>query len=190
MTAARPPVPAVVVCGPPAAGKSTLARSLARALAATLLDQDVLTGPLTEVVLTLLGTEDLDGATAKQATRAARYETLLAVAEDNLHVGGPVVLVAPFSNERRDPAAWGRLRERLGRAGGSATLVWLRLDGDELLRRMAARSAGRDAPKLADGAAYVASVDLAPPVVAHLAVDAAQPTATQCELVLGQLRDA
>ena len=187
MTAVRRARPALVVCGPPAAGKSTLGRALAAQLQATVLDQDVLTGPLTAVVSGLLGTSDLDSPELARITRAARYETLLAVAEDNLPAGRPVVLVAPFSTERRDAAAWDALRDRLARAGGEAALVWMRLSGDELLHRMTERAADRDRAKLADPRVYLQRVDLDPPSVVHIAVDAADPLAAQCATVLQRL---
>jgi predicted kinase len=184
VTPTNPPLPALVVCGPPASGKSTLARALASRLSAALFDQDVLTGPLTSVVAQLLGSDDLDNPALADATRAARYETLAAGAEENLQIGRAVVLVAPYSTERRDPVAWKRLAERLSGAGGLATLVWLRVTGEELLARMSERAADRDRDKLADRAAYAARTDLSEPIVPHIAVDATAGVEEQCALVL------
>ncbi|GIF63616.1 hypothetical protein Ais01nite_16510 [Asanoa ishikariensis] len=103
----------LLVAGPPASGKTVLGAALARRLGATLLDQDVLTQPLTSVIADLLGTDDLDDPRLAGATRFARYEALYAAAVDNLAAGNPVVLVAPFTTERRDPAAWHRIADRL-----------------------------------------------------------------------------
>jgi predicted kinase len=178
---------ALVICGPPASGKSTLARALASRLDAALFDQDVLTGPLTAVVAGLLGTDDLDSPALANATRAARYETLAAGAEDNLRTGRPVVLVAPFSAERRDPAAWARLAERLGHAGGEPTMVWLRLTGEDLLARMTLRGAPRDRVKVADPTGYLARIELGEPVVPHLPVDATAAVEEQCRSVLARI---
>jgi predicted kinase len=179
--------PALVVCGAPASGKSTLGRALAARLGAAILDQDVLTAPLVAVVSAHLGSADLDSPELAGATRAARYETLTAGAEDNLRTGRPVVLVAPFSAERRDPEAWARLASRLDRAGGAATLVWLRLTGEQLLTRMRDRGAERDQAKLVDGAAYLARIDLTAPAVPHVAVDASDGVDQQCARVLAEL---
>ncbi|MDQ1718276.1 MAG: hypothetical protein QOE89_2229 [Pseudonocardiales bacterium] len=187
MTRTNPPLPALVVCGPPASGKSTLARALASRLGAALFDQDVLTGPLTSVVAQLLGSDDLDSPALAHATRAARYETLAAGAEDNLQIGRAVVLVAPYSTERRDPVAWKRLAERLSDAGGLATLVWLRVTGEELLARMAERAADRDRDKLEDAGAYLARTDLSEPIVPHIAVDATARVDAQCASVLARI---
>lgn len=160
--------PAFLVSGPPATGKTTLGRALAARTHACLLDLDVLTGPLTAAV----GPGDLDSPRFTGQIRAARYECVLATAEDNLRLGNPVVLIAPFTAERTDPAAWHRVRDRLAAAGGEPRLVWLWLTSDELLRRMRERAAGRDVAKLADPAAFLARHPLTPPVVEHLAVDA------------------
>jgi predicted kinase len=180
-------IPALVVTGPPASGKSTLAGVLARHLGAVLLDQDVVTGPLTAVVAGLLGTDDLDSTELANATRQARYETLLAIAADNLAQGRPVVLVAPFTDERRRPAAWQQLAARLAEAGGHAVLVWLRLSPEQLLARMRGRAADRDRGKLVDMPGYLARVDLRPPEVEHLAVDASDDLATQARTILMSL---
>lgn len=187
MTAAQPSLPALIVCGPPASGKSSLSRALASRLGAVLLDQDVLTGPLTAVVAELLGSRDLDSPTLAGATRAARYETLVAVAEDNLQIGRPVVLVAPFSAERRDAAVWSRLAARLANVGGAVTLVWLRLSGEDLILRISQRAADRDQAKLADRTAYLSRTDLSQPAVPHIPVDAMASVDEQCGYVLDRI---
>jgi predicted kinase len=174
-------VPALLITGPPASGKSTLATAVAARLHAALLDQDVLTGALTRVVGDLVGTHDLDDPALAGLTRGPRYEAVLATAEHNLRAGTPVVLVAPFTEERRDPAAWHVVRDRLRDAGGAPALVWLRLPADELVRRLRTRGAARDRGKLADPATFADSAQLRPPVVEHIAVDATAPTPQQLE---------
>ena len=51
---------AVLIGGPPATGKSTLAMALAPRLGAAVLDLDTATAPLTRVVSELAGVHDLD----------------------------------------------------------------------------------------------------------------------------------
>jgi predicted kinase len=99
------PPPAVLLTGSPAAGKSTVGRALARRLRAALVDQDTATAPLVAVVADLVGVDDLDDRRLAGPTRGARYEAVTALAEDNLRIGTPVVLVAPFTSERRDLGA-------------------------------------------------------------------------------------
>src|SRR4051812_36121902 len=100
-------VRAYVVAGAPAAGKSVLGAALARRIRAALLDQDVLTGPLTDVVAGLVGAPpgDLDDPRVRAATRPATYDALVGTAAGCLGAGVSTVLVAPFTAERADPAA-------------------------------------------------------------------------------------
>jgi hypothetical protein len=164
---------AVLIGGPPATGKSTLAEALAPHLGAALLDLDVATGPLTRVVAGLAGVTDLDAPALASLTRAARYETLLDLAEANLRAGRPVVLVAPFTAERAHPAAWGAIVKRLA--------------PDQLLKRLTHRALTRDENKIRDPESFLAALDLAPPVIPHLALDATQPTATLVRSILHHL---
>jgi predicted kinase len=167
-------LPAVLLSGPPASGKSTLSHLVARLLRAAVIGQDVATGPLVRVVQELIGVDDLDDRRLAALTREPRYRVLLDLAVDNLAAGTPVVLVAPFTTERIDRAAWSVTCDRLTVAGGSPLLVWLHLEPVEVVRRVRARAAARDAPKLADEAAYLAGLaaDCQPPVVPHLPLDA------------------
>src|ERR1700730_17072790 len=131
---------AVLIGGPPATGKSTLATALAPELGAALLDLDVVTGPLTRIVSGLIGTPDLDDPVLAGLTRDARYDTLLDLAHANLRAGLPVVLVAPFTRERAAPSAWAATARRLG---ADPLMVWLHLPPQELIRRLTGRALSR-----------------------------------------------
>ncbi len=122
---------AVLIGGPPATGKTTLATALAPHLGAAVLDLDVATGPLTRVVSELIGVRDLDDPVLAGLTRDARYDTLLGLAAANLRAGRPVVLVAPFSAERARPSAWAATTRRIP---GDLTMVWLYLPPGELIQ--------------------------------------------------------
>jgi predicted kinase len=174
---------AVLIGGPPATGKSTLAAALAPRLGAALLDLDVATGPLTRVVSDLIGIRDLNDPVLAGLTRDARYDTLLGLAEANVRAGRPVVLVAPFSAERATFSAWASTTRRIG----DATMVWLHLPPDELIRRLTRRALARDENKIRDPASFLTGLDLEPPVIPHLALDASQPTATLVQSVLDHL---
>jgi predicted kinase len=180
-------VSAVVVAGPPGGGKSTAARRLAglaagRGQPLAMLDQDTMTGPLTRVVARLAGRpaddlDDLDDPTVRGLVREPGYAALLGVARDVLRGGAGCLLVAPFTGERRDPARWDALAERLHSAGaGRVVLVWVTCPPGVLLQRLRARGAPRDRAKLADPA-WVRGLDLDPPAVPHLRVDSAAPPA-------------
>jgi len=175
---------AVLIGGPPATGKTTLATALAPRLGAALLDLDVATGPLTRVVSDLIGVHDPDNPALARLTRAVRYDTLLGLAEANLQAGRPVVLVAPFSAERAQPSAWATVTRRIA---GEPTMVWLYLPPDELIQRLTRRALARDENKIRDPASFLTGLDLEPPVIPHLPLDASQPTATLVKAVLAHL---
>ena len=177
---------AILVCGAPGSGKSTVGALVARRLHAALLDLDTATASLTAVISAIHGTDDLDDAELVRLTRAARYEALSALAEDNLAVGVSVVLVAPFTTERRDPNAWDHLRRRMARSGGDACMVWLRIPAEEVVRRVELRGAARDLAKLRSD--WPAGLDLGPPAVPHLEVDALGSPAVIAEAVVSSVR--
>jgi predicted kinase len=177
-------VAAVLIGGPPATGKSTLAMALAPRLDAAVLDLDVATAPLVRVVSELTGLRDLDDPALAGLTRDARYDTLLGLAAANVAAGRPVVLVAPFTLERSRVSAWAATTRRIP---APATMVWLYLEPGELIRRLTERGLARDEGKLRDPASYLTGLDLEPPAIPHLALDASQPTATQVRSVLDHL---
>jgi predicted kinase len=187
MASDTPGLPAVLLSGWPGSGKSTVGRTLARRLGAALVDQDTITGPLVSVVADLVGVRDLDDDRLARPTRDARYETIAAVAEENLRVGIPVVLVAPFSRERRDLHAWAALDRRLRAAGGSPLLVWLQLEPAAVVGRLRARGAQRDLSKLADPSSFLAELDQAAPAGPHLVVNAEATPADIVEDIVAAL---
>ncbi|HJV14256.1 MAG TPA: AAA family ATPase [Propionibacteriaceae bacterium] len=164
---------AVLIAGAPASGKSLVGASLAATLGAALIDLDVATEPLLSVIRSLVNVNDIDDPRLATLTRAARYETITCLAEENLRVGQTVLLVAPFTDERKKLDAWEVLYRRLHQAGGGAvTLVWLYLSREELLLRMRARGAKRDEAKLNKEQRFIDQLDLGPPVGPHLPIHA------------------
>jgi predicted kinase len=176
---------AVLVCGAPGSGKSTVGALIARRLRAALLDLDTATAGLTAVIAEMHGTEDLDDPGLARLTRAARYETLTRLAEDNLSTGLSTVLVAPFTAERRDRRIWDQLQRRIAQSGGTTSMVWLRIPAEEVLKRVRRRGAVRDLSKMT--ANWPAALDLGPPDVPHIAVDALLSPASITESVLSSL---
>lgn len=150
----RPVLPpaAVIVSGPPASGKTTLAVALARAARYALVDLDTVTGPLTRAALRAwAGGESAIDTPAGEQLRAARYETLLDVAAANLEVGLGVVVSAPFTRERSSPRHFGDLAGRLRQGNPDLDVALLYIDAPAELvrRRLEARNADRDRAKLA-----------------------------------------
>lgn len=164
---------ALLIAGPPASGKSVVAASLARTLGAALIDLDVATEPLLSVIRSLVQVEDIDDPRLATLTRAHRYETIKRLAEDNLRLGNTVLLVAPFTEERRNLHAWEELVDRLHRAaGGAVAMIWLYLSREELLQRMRARGANRDEPKLSREQKFIDQLELGSPVGPHISIHA------------------
>ena len=181
-------VPVVLLTGAPGTGKSTVGRLLAGRLRAALVDQDVATKPLVDVIRRLVDVDDLDDHRLVGLTRTARYEVVAALAIDNLSAGVPVVLVAPYTTERADPDSWRELRSRLVAAGGAPLLVWLSLEPAEIVRRLKARGAARDLAKLLDEETYQdkLSAMVAAPSVPHVPVPADLPP----HLIVGRVLEA
>jgi hypothetical protein len=135
----------------------------------------------------MAGSDDLDDPRLVRLTRGARYETLTCLAEDNLAAGMNAIMVAPFTIERRDPRAWGELERRLSVVGASAIMVWLRISFDDVCRRVELRGADRDlAKRSGDGQA---NLDLDPPAVPHIEIDALLRPETIAETILSSLGD-
>ena len=167
-----------LVCGAPGSGKSVLGRALAADVGAVLLDQDVLTGPLTGVVARLVGAEpeDLDDPRLRAALGGAPYDALLDTARDNLAIGRDIVVIAPFTLALGSEAAVRATAERL--ATTRIHVVWADCHPDELLRRLRERGSARDRRKLADFATWLARVRQ-PPAAEHVRVDTSLPIDAQ-----------
>ncbi len=158
-----------VVSGPPAAGKTTVARRLASEIGGCLLDSDQVADRLVRAGMELAGLdpEDRDSPEYKRAYRAAVYETLFDLAVANLP-RVPVVIAGPFTAEGADPEWPERLRRRLG-VEPRLHFVWC--DAAERRRRIEARGEERDRRKLADWKGYLADRREERPVWPHRFVD-------------------
>jgi len=160
-----------LVCGPPAAGKTTHAKKLAAELGACLLDSDLATERLVRAGLALAGhdPDDRDSPAYKQAYRDAVYETLFDLARANLpHV--PVVIAGPFTRECGTTDWPERLRERFG-VEVEVLFVWC--SPEERRQRIEARGEPRDAPKLKDWDNYLATCHETRPTFPHRFVQSA-----------------
>lgn len=180
---------ALLIAGPPASGKSMVGASLARTLGAALIDLDVATESLLSVIESLVNVDDIDDPRLATLTRAERYETITRLAEDNLRVGNTVLLVAPFTEERKSLHAWEELVHRLKRAaGGDVTMIWLYLSREELLQRMRNRGAERDETKLSKEQRFIDQVELGPPVGPHIPIHAVGSVEQIVASIVRQLR--
>lgn len=140
---------AVFVSGPPASGKSTFARGLARRLSMSFIDLDTLSEPFLRPYLQRQPGYK-DSQEYRDSMRDREYEALMRLVRDNLEVGTGCVAVAPFSKERTSEDFprhyWKDLPET--KTAVLCVGVVIRIEPEQQLRNLQARGAARDKEKI------------------------------------------
>lgn len=140
-----------VVIGPAGSGKSSVSAALAAEFETVFLDKDVVCGRLTESLLEIAGTDPAgrdDNPVYQDRVMDLEYQTLLAIAGDNLRLGRSVVLDAPFARYLPEEAYLETNARIHGWPNAEWIVVRVAVDGESIRERVAARGLSRDRWKL------------------------------------------
>lgn len=137
-----------IVLGMPAVGKSTFARELANKTGACLIDIDTATEPIVQAAMQKLNgsPEDRDSTLFKETFRAPIYDTLFAIADENLP-HSDAIITGPFTKELQNTDWITEIRARLS-TPCEIKCLFLRCDDELRKERLITRANPRDLPKL------------------------------------------
>ena len=141
-----------IVIGTAGSGKSTIAKRLARQHAAAYLDKDAMSARFVDAALVSAGYDPGDREANpfyRDTILPLEYDSLLDVAGDNLRIGRPVVIDAPFSPYLSDPAFITAAAARFEWPSVDVEVVLVRVSPGTLQDRLRRRGLERDRVKLA-----------------------------------------
>ncbi|WP_159888225.1 AAA family ATPase [Paenibacillus puerhi] len=106
----------VFIIGPAGAGKTTVAKALARSSRTPLFDMDTLLRPAAEKIMSLAGLDpnDRDSQVYKTRCRDLGYRITMDAVLENLELGLSALVVGPFTKETEDPEWPERELARIG----------------------------------------------------------------------------
>lgn len=164
----------VMIGGYAGSGKTELGRILARETGWPMLDKDTITRPVVEAALELLGLSPHDRESDDYFTkvRPREYESLIAVAHENVACGNSAIVTAPFIREFTDTAWVDRIQASHTAMNAQTLFVWVYCDADTMHTYIRHRGAARDAAKLANWPAYLDTVNFdMRPAAPHTVID-------------------
>lgn len=161
---------AYIICGSPAAGKTSYGRKLAKMKKACFLDIDLSTEPLVQKALLESGhnEDDRDSDYFKETYREVIYKTMFDVARENLK-WIDVVIVGPFTRELKIESWPETLASDLE---NEVEIHYVYCNAEERRQRMIRRNSVRDESKLTDWENInIYYGDEQPPLFEHVFVD-------------------
>jgi DNA-binding transcriptional regulator YhcF (GntR family) len=164
----------VLIGGYAGSGKTELGRILARETGWPMLDKDTLTRPVVEAALEVLGCSphDRDSETYLNVIRPREYESLMSTMTENVQCGTSAIVTAPFIRELHDTAWISRTAAACQDMKAVLSIAWVYCDAATMHTYVRHRGAARDAMKLENWGAYLATIDLAfRPPVPHTMID-------------------
>lgn len=161
----------ILVTSPPASGKTTLAKALAKAMRDTVyLDKDTLI-PLSKKIYEIANEPyNRDSEFFEKNIRNLEYKVILDFAAEAIQFDSNVIINAPFSWEIRNPEAIFAMRERFSRFGAELCVIWIECSIETTHQRMIKRNSERDTWKLENWDAYVKTENFDPPDIEDLLI--------------------
>lgn len=172
---------ALVVTGSAGSGKSTIAADVARWCGATYLDKDSLAGAMVDAAMIAQGHSPRERESStfyREQLMPAEYAVLMAVARDNLRLGNPVVIDAPFAAYLDQPDYFLEATARAEWPEVPLTVMQVFAPEAETRKRLVARGLERDRAKLDDWDTFWSrwgTVTLSWRGVRHIRVDSSLP---------------
>lgn len=155
----------ILVCSPPASGKTYISRQLATNLHHVVyLDKDTLV-PLSNVAFDVCNLPRMrEGDFFEKNLRNVEYDVILDFAFEALKYDDIVLINAPFTQEIRDTEYINSLRQKLkDNFNAKLVVIWVETSPEIIKKRMIERNSPRDKYKLLDWDKYNASVDYSIP---------------------------
>jgi dephospho-CoA kinase len=154
----------ILVTSPPACGKTYISRQISKRLEHVVyLDKDTLI-PLSNRVFAAGGQEvNRSSAFFEENIRDYEYEVIVNLALEALEYDDLVLINAPFTQEVRDNAYIGALKEKLSQKNAELSIIWVETSIEVCRQRMIARNSERDFWKLQNWDEYIKTRDFSIP---------------------------
>ena len=161
----------ILITSPPACGKTTLAKKLAKELHETVyLDKDTLI-PLSKKIFEIAEEEyNRSSEFFKKHVRDLEYNVILDLAFEAIEFDSNVIINAPFSREIRDKQYIESLKNRLKGYGAKLRVIWIECSEETAHERMIKRNSDRDTWKLQHWEEYIKTENFNAPDVEGLLI--------------------